>query len=102
VVITKHATFHGVTPASRFFTRKLKYRVSETTVHSIRYGHDEMVKKRPHGDSQEGSDDEKLPLKKQGRLQQYALRVREGGSFFHTCNATKQATTKVIWGSHVI
>ena len=92
--IGKYATFHGVAPASCFFTRKLKHRVSETTVRSIRNAYDEMVKKRPHGDSQEDSqedsDDEKLPLKKRGRplllgdsldlkLQQYVLKVREGG-----------------------
>jgi len=42
--------------------------VSETTAHSIRNVYDEMVKKRPHDNSHENSDDEKLPLKKRGRL----------------------------------
>jgi len=64
VAIGKYATFHGVAPALCFFTRKLKHRVSETTVRSIKNVYDEMVMKRPRDNSHEDSDDEKLPLKK--------------------------------------
>ena len=58
--------------------------MNETTVHSIREVYDKMVKERPRDDSQEDSDDERLPLKKRGwplllgysldlKLQQYVL-----------------------------
>ena len=43
----KYTSRHGVAAAARFFTRKLRHQVSETTVHSMKKAYlQEMKRKR--------------------------------------------------------
>ena len=91
--IGKYASIYGVTAAVRYFTRKLKTRLSKSTVRSIRDLYlIEVQCKRLHDGS--GTID-KLPEKKRGRklllgehldkkLQLYITKTREGGGAITT------------------
>ena len=83
--IGKYASYHGVAAATCHFTMKLKNKVSESTVRSIRKSYLLEVKWKGVG-----NDIAVLPQKKRGRplllgealdskIQQYLRKVREGG-----------------------
>ena len=85
--IGRYASYHGVAPASRHFTKKLGDKVGESTVRSIRDSY-LIEAKRRRVDNVENLDI--LPHKKRGRppllgealdlkVQQYLRKVRDGG-----------------------
>lgn len=87
--IGKYASQHGSGAASAFFTRKLKRKVRQSTVHSIKIAYLECVRQKRTADS---SDDDVAELhpKKRGRplllgdcveqqLQLYLKKIREHG-----------------------
>ena len=86
--IGRYASQHGVAAAARFFSRKLKRTVRETTVRSMKAAYaEETLRKRRGGP---GGDVTVLPLQKRGRpvllgssvdmmVQKYLKKVRDGG-----------------------
>ena len=89
--IGKYSCQHGVAAASRYFTRKLKRSVSETTVRSIRDAYrKELKRKRMELDDDEDVALESLNPKKRGRplllgnyldeiVQLYLRKLRDAG-----------------------
>ena len=87
--IGKYATLHGVAAAARVFSAKMKQRVSETTVRSIKDAYTVEIK-RKRASQESVRDVSSLPSKKRGRplllgqdldgkVQQYLKKVREAG-----------------------
>ena len=77
--IGRYASYHGVAPASRHFTKKLGDKVGESTVRSIRDSY-LIEAKRRRVDNVENLDI--LPHKKRGRpplLGEALRKVRDGG-----------------------
>ncbi len=86
--IGRYACQHGVAAAARIFSRKLSYRVSVTTVHSIKKVYLEGIKEKRA--LEDDGDVTVLPPKKRGRavllgedldwkVQVYLKYVRDGG-----------------------
>ena len=86
--IGRYASQHGVAAAARFFSRKLKRTVRETTVRSIKTAYVREVQRKRSGGP--GGDVTEIPLQKRGRpvllgssidwmVQSYLKKVREGG-----------------------
>ena len=85
--IGKYAMIHGVSAATKLFSRKLNIKLSETTVHSIHDGYlEELKQRRWAGDSEPLTS---FPEKQYGRslllgnnldekLQLYVNKIREG------------------------
>ena len=85
--IGKYASYHGVAATSRYFSRKLKKKMSESTIRSIRDSFLREAKRKRVEDIEEVTT---LPKKKRGRplllgnaldekVQLYLLKVRESG-----------------------
>ena len=86
--IAKYACDHGVAAAARFFSKKLKDTISESTVRSIRDSYKRELKAGKR--SRDDDSDEELSTKKRGRpfllgkdidekVQLYLKKTREGG-----------------------
>ena len=86
--IGQYCAIHGPSATARFFSRKLKCRISDNTVKSIRKSYQEEQRKR----KRRGEDEhiESLPEKKRGRgfligddldhlLQLYLRKIRSNG-----------------------
>ena len=87
--IGRYASQHGMAAAVRFFSRKLKSTVRETTVRTIKTAYVEEIRRKRRGEPS-GGDITVLPLKKCGRpvllgpdvdtkVQMYLKKVRDGG-----------------------
>ena len=87
--IGKYASLHGVAATARVFSAKLKCKVSETTVRSIKDAYVAEIE-RKRNSSQDSEVISSLPSKKRGRplllgsdldmkVQQYLRKVREAG-----------------------
>lgn len=88
--IGKYAAYFGVAAASRFYSRKFKSTVSETTVHSIKKDYLKSVAEKRRKTDDDDAELSSLETKKRGRhvllgedidgkVQKYLRRIREGG-----------------------
>lgn len=86
--IGKYASQHGVAATARLYSRKLGHKVSETTANSLKKAYLEGVQEKRA--AEDNGDVTLLPMKKRGRpvllgealdrkVQQYLVRVRDGG-----------------------
>lgn len=101
--IAKYATNHGIASAARVFSHRLKKKVSESTVRSMRNAYREELRKRSEDDDEMPD----FPAKKRGRhvllgdeldktVQLYLRKTREGGGAVSTRSVVAAARAIVL------